>query len=473
MFKNNRHRRKAFFLTYTDSKGLYYLIKFLILFFFVFALVIILFGQKYNVEQQKIYNDLFGRWNIVLLDVKKENLNYFKQHAFIKEYSIQIIKEKYYIEDTSVVVGSSEDSFLDIANIGLIKGRMPKYEKEVAVEQSYLLLLDINNIGEKISEKSPIKHLRGYTVCGIIEDYSNKWKIINWDIDYINCFVRMNNKFNDCQVYVEMPNTFQHDIEINAINYRINTKLVRIPVEEILIYLILLISLLSFLLIVITRYRVNKKGYLLIKVPSKSKSNKKNRLQKWILLTLIIGSALLTIYILDALLLNIDDYFNKLTQDAFFINKFGNAVLYSDRYLGKVMHFIPGIYIINVFKVVNYVFWILLINILIIYFEFDQYIKASIKEKNLIFSSYYFYLDDLWFKKTIINIILIYNVLEFLIFWILFYLKNSEGLIYQRNIAFLGILLLFIIQLIRNVIFLSISIKYKRVFKKNMITKLN
>lgn len=84
MFKNNRHRRKAFFLTYTDSKGLYYLIKFLILFFFVFALVIILFGQKYNVEQQKIYNDLFGRWNIVLLDVKKENLNYFKQHAFIK-----------------------------------------------------------------------------------------------------------------------------------------------------------------------------------------------------------------------------------------------------------------------------------------------------------------------------------------------------------------------------------------------------
>lgn len=159
MFKNNRHRRKAFFLTYTDSKGLYYLIKFLILFFFVFALVIILFGQKYNVEQQKIYNDLFGRWNIVLLDVKKENLNYFKQHAFIKEYSIQIIKEKYYIEDTSVVVGSSEDSFLDIANIGLIKGRMPKYEKEVAVEQSYLLLLDVNNIGEKISEKSPIKHL--------------------------------------------------------------------------------------------------------------------------------------------------------------------------------------------------------------------------------------------------------------------------------------------------------------------------
>ena len=119
MFKNNRHRRKAFFLTYTDSKGLYYLIKFLILFFFVFALVIILFGQKYNVEQQKIYNDLFGRWNIVLLDVKKENLNYFKQHAFIKEYSIQIIKEKYYIEDTSVVVGSSEDSFLDIANISI------------------------------------------------------------------------------------------------------------------------------------------------------------------------------------------------------------------------------------------------------------------------------------------------------------------------------------------------------------------
>ena len=191
--------------------------------FLVVATICIFAVGKWSENQIKEKNDrLFGRWNEVFLNVDEEDVEYFHQHAFVDDYSVQNIQEKIYLEgDDRIIIGTSDDNFFELGNLEMVDGRMPVNEGEVAIEEEYLDVLGVEKVGDIISEGVNIDSLEGYKVCGIVKDYSSRWKMVNWDVKYINCFIS-DAKANEIQIYASLSPAVQQDIETNMLEYREN-----------------------------------------------------------------------------------------------------------------------------------------------------------------------------------------------------------------------------------------------------------
>ena len=194
--------------------------------FLAVATICIFAVGKWSESQIKEKNDrLFGRWNEVFLNVDEEDVEYFHQHAFVDDYSIQNIQEKIYLEgDDRIIIGTCNDNFFELGNLEMIDGRMPVNEGEVAIEEEYLDVLGVEKVGDIISEGVNIDSLKGYKVCGIVKDYSSRWKMVNWDVKYINCFIS-DAKANEIQIYASLSSAVQQDIETNMLEYRENVKI--------------------------------------------------------------------------------------------------------------------------------------------------------------------------------------------------------------------------------------------------------
>ncbi len=60
--------------------------------FLVVATICIFAVGKWSENQIKEKNDqLFGRWNEVFLNVDEEDVEYFRRHAFVDDYSVKNI----------------------------------------------------------------------------------------------------------------------------------------------------------------------------------------------------------------------------------------------------------------------------------------------------------------------------------------------------------------------------------------------
>ena len=211
---NNLKRLKKLVLANKETRRLYRMMQFLAIFMVISCTIIVVVAKWIEQDQNQKREELFGSWDEVFLDVPAEDLNYFKQNAFLEQISIQSIQEKVFLEgDKRVVIGSCDDNFLEMGNIELLEGRMPEKENEVAVEEEYLGILGVTNKGDTVPLDSKVKSLRGYTVTGIVENYSNKWKIINNTIRYLNCFI-FNYQNEKVMVYVKYNNWSIKDQEI-------------------------------------------------------------------------------------------------------------------------------------------------------------------------------------------------------------------------------------------------------------------
>lgn len=225
MCTTNRQRRKKLILAYPDTRRLYRMMQVLAVFLAVATICIFAVG-KWSENQIKEKNDqLFGRWNEVFLNVDEEDVEYFRRHAFVDDYSVQNIQEKIYLEgDDRIIIGTCNDNFFELGNLEMIDGRMPVNEGEVAIEEEYLDVLGVEKVGDIISEGVNIDSLKGYKVCGIVKDYSSRWKMVNWDVKYINCFIS-DAKANEIQIYASLSSAVQQDIETNMLEYRENVKI--------------------------------------------------------------------------------------------------------------------------------------------------------------------------------------------------------------------------------------------------------
>ena len=193
--------------------------------FLAVATICIFAVGKWSENQIKEKNDqLFGRWNEVFLNVDEEDVEYFRRHAFVDDYSVQNIQEKIYLEgDDRIIIGTCDNNFFELGNLEMIDGRMPVNEGEVAIEEEYLDVLGVEKVGDIISEGVNIDSLKGYKVCGIVKDYSSRWKMVNWDVKYINCFIS-DAKANEIQIYASLSLAVQQDIETNMLEYRENIR---------------------------------------------------------------------------------------------------------------------------------------------------------------------------------------------------------------------------------------------------------
>ena len=237
---NNFKRLKKLVLANKETRRLYRMMQFLAIFMVISCTIIVVVAKWIEQDQNQKREELFGSWDEVFLDVPAEDLNYFKQNAFLEQISIQSIQEKVFLEgDKRVVIGSCDDNFLEMGNIELLEGRMPEKENEVAVEEEYLGILGVTNKGDTVPLDSKVKSLRGYTVTGIVENYSNKWKIINNTIRYLNCFI-FNYQNEKVMVYVKYNNWSIKDQEINLINYHNNFSKIEISYKIILLRIIVI-----------------------------------------------------------------------------------------------------------------------------------------------------------------------------------------------------------------------------------------
>ena len=284
---NNRKRLKKLILANKETRWLYRMMQFLAIFMVVSCLVIFATAKWIEYDQNKKREEIFGSWDEVFLNVDQEDLNYFRKNAFLEKISVQSIKEKVFLEgDQRVIIGSCDGNFLEMGNIELLEGRMPEHEKEVTVEDEYLEVIGVSEIGDVVPNGSEVKSLIGYTVVGIVSDYSTYWKMINSEVKYINCFIK-NGEYNSLYVFVKYKLNGLKDPEINMIYYKDNICLFRLDVGSIW-KIVIVVLLINVMLLVCIKAKINKNA---INSKKKNCKNKKHIIYLVIIIEIILSLA--------------------------------------------------------------------------------------------------------------------------------------------------------------------------------------
>ena len=378
--------------------------------FLAVATICIFAVGKWSENQIKEKNDqLFGRWNEVFLNVDEEDVEYFRRHAFVDDYSVQNIQEKIYLEgDERIIIGTCDNNFFKLGNLEMIDGRMPVNEGEVAIEEEYLDVLGVEKVGDIISEGVNIDSLKGYKVCGIVKDYSSRWKMVNWDVKYINCFIS-DAKANEIQIYASLSLAVQQDIETNMLEYRENIRDGSTLFFEDIIWLCWMIGLLEMILFAIIRRKLNEHKKAIMKLQSRKSKNMNNFfvMQAFYLIMTISLKALSLILIIWLL--------NKLIIEVNY-----NTIIYAN-----VMQIMPNKNLKKVIEAIVVMSWIMLINKILNFLEITAYnMSSSIKiKKSLDF--YYYGRQKIWRIHIILDCVS-EIIIILLIFMVLLNVLNLE-----------------------------------------------
>lgn len=84
MYKTNKVRNKRFILAFSDTRKTYQLMRLFVYIFIIFSIVIVFAYQLTDIQKRKTKNVLFGAWDTVFIDVNNDDVEYFKNHAFIQ-----------------------------------------------------------------------------------------------------------------------------------------------------------------------------------------------------------------------------------------------------------------------------------------------------------------------------------------------------------------------------------------------------
>lgn len=168
---------------------------------------------NYQIEsyqnQKQHYSKLYGKWSYAIYDVNDDSVKSIQNNALIEKIGFMKIYGEGYSNHQSIgIVGSSDSSFFDLAQLSLKKGHYPAKENEIMVETFVLDLLNLDyEINQEISlsiENNETTYNNKYVICGIIENYSSNW---NNDGKLANMFIYGNNNLD-----VQYENIFMQSI---------------------------------------------------------------------------------------------------------------------------------------------------------------------------------------------------------------------------------------------------------------------
>ncbi len=289
----------------------------------------------------------------------------------------------------------------------MVDGRKPVYEGEVAIEEEYLDVLGVEKVGDIISEGVNIDSLEGYKVCGIVKDYSSRWKMVNWDVKYITVLFQMRR---------QMRYRFTHHylwrysrILRRTCRYRENIRDGSTLFFEDIIWLCWMIGLLEMTLFAIIRRKLNEHKKAIMKLQSRKSKNMNNFfvMQAFYLIMTISLKALSLILIIWLL--------NKLIMEVNY-----NTIIYAN-----VMQIMPNKNLKKVIEAIVVMSWIMLINKLLNFLEITAYkMSSSIKiKKSLDF--YYYGRQKIWRIHIILDCVS-EIIIILLIFMVLLNVLNLE-----------------------------------------------
>lgn len=433
MYKTNRQRKKFLILAYPDTRRIYLFIKILFIILLLFTVITIAQEIWSTKRQQKLLDKYFGSWDLVFLDVDQNDINYFIKNAFINEYSVQYIKEKLFLTSNQrVVIGSVDDNFLKLGNIALLNGRMPIYENEVAIERKYKSILGVENIGDTVSKKSIVSSLQGYTICGIIDNYSDNWKMVNLDVKYINCFVK-HEEFQEINVFVKTRDFQNNDLEVNSISYRNNVKLQK----SLLISKLTKIWAIMSFLIIMSLYILNKRliskerlGNFFLNNQKKSLFNRK------LIIILVITNVFLVTGVVNELNKMMNDKYKNLNiygdkiidNNDIFINSYGyiyNSTNCDNKSLEclRQIQFVPANLIDFPVNIINLILYITLVNVIICFLEVLEYETEIYRNSSFAYLKYYFYNKKISFIKYVLRSSFLYEIIVYIFLFFIVFMK--------------------------------------------------
>ena len=441
--------------------------------FLVVATICIFAVGKWSESQIKEKNDrLFGRWNEVFLNVDEEDVEYFRQHAFVDDYSVQNIQEKIYLEgDDRIIIGTCDDNFFELGNLEMVDGRMPVNEGEVAIEEEYLEVLGVEKVGDIISEGVNIDSLKGYKVCGIVKDYSSRWKMVNWDVKYINCFIS-DAKANEIQIYASLSLAVQQDIETNMLEYRENIEMNddnRIADN----LLVLWIGVISFSVTIYFNI-VYKLKHNVRKVLDRSNQinlNVGNKLHfrqvllKIVKIMFIVYLCYLTLALVNKIIIHENyDFFDNIQYivgnkfSSSYVQMSENLQLYMKNpglFKVEVLQIVPNIFIESVVETVNLMIWILLIHYAISVIPDSD--VDDLKKQNIYIQliDYYYGNKEKWHRKMVLCCFLKNLIIYDFLCAVILFINSSEN---SYQIVFSNFVLFTIINAI--ILYLRILFKY-------------
>lgn len=441
--------------------------------FLVIATICIFAVGKWSENQIKEKNDrLFGRWDEVFLNVDEEGVEYFRQHAFVDDYSIQNIQEKIYLEgDDRIIIGTCDDNFFELGNLEMIDGRMPVNEGEVAIEEEYLDVLGVEKVGDIISEGVNIDSLKEYKVCGIVKDYSSRWKMVNWDVKYINCFIS-DAKANEIQIYASLSPAVQQDIETNMLGYRENIEMNddnRIADN----LLVLWIGIISFSVTIYFNivYKLKHNVRKVLERSNQINLNVGNKLHfrqvllKIVKIMFIVYLCYLTLALVNKIIIHENyDFFDNIQYivgnkfSSSYVQMSENLQLYMKNpgsFRIEVLQIVPNIFIESVVETVNLMIWILLIHYVISVIPDSD--VDDLKKQNIYIQliDYYYGNKEKWHRKMVLCCFLKNLIIYDFLCTVLLFINSSES---SYQIVFSNFVLFTIINAI--ILYFRILFKY-------------
>jgi len=179
--RSNNHAAKGRYRG--SNKGLAAIL-FLIFFLGLSSIIYTDSYEKTLEEQRKLS---YGAWHFAVYDTDVTTYQSLASHAMVESAGQMEIGGLATDGNGGVLggVGYCDDALMDIGNMKLLDGRLPRSSNEIAVEASRLNLMGISyELGQQIpivisfegSDGEIVEKKHEFTLCGIVKNYSSYWK---------------------------------------------------------------------------------------------------------------------------------------------------------------------------------------------------------------------------------------------------------------------------------------------------------
>ena len=180
--RKNNHTAKGY--RYRGSNKGLAAILFLIFFLGLSSIIYTDSYEKTLEEQRKLS---YGAWHFAVFETDVTTYQSLASHAMVESAGQMEIGGLATDEDGRILgsVGYCDDALMDIGNMELLDGRLPRSSNEIAVEASCLNLMGISyELGQQIpivissegNDGEIVEKEYKFTLCGIVKNYSSYWK---------------------------------------------------------------------------------------------------------------------------------------------------------------------------------------------------------------------------------------------------------------------------------------------------------
>lgn len=186
-FQGIKNRKRQTFLTI-----------FILTISLAFAIVMMSYSSSIVTTNKENRLDTYGSWYGAIPDVQDGDLEYLESEEWFDSLGISVS----YASLGNAYVGTADESFVEIGRISMRSGHLPENSTEIAMEADlldylgydytlgqtisvYLVFFDSSHFTDDVDDiiadsSEPIIIQTSFTLCGVIDEYTNLWDTSNY-----------------------------------------------------------------------------------------------------------------------------------------------------------------------------------------------------------------------------------------------------------------------------------------------------